>query len=300
MKTPLLSIAFLVACGQEPPAREIDGTAALRYAEAQLGFGPRIPGSEGHRRMAAWLDSLLRTRADSVVPQRWTHVTRQGDSLPLVNLLARFNLSAPSRILFLAHWDTRPRADGPASTDTLAPVMGANDGASGVAVLLAMADALKAAAPAIGVDLLFVDGEDYGDFNADVDVLLGSRYYAANQPPGPKPRFAILLDMVGDRDLRIAPEYYSQTAAPEVVELVWDMARRMGYGNVFVPDNGPMLTDDHVPLQQAGLRAINVIDFDYGPGNRWHHTPDDTLDKLSGESLAIVGNVMMGVVRGAR
>ncbi len=301
MKRLALLAPFLLSastgCSQETPRPELDGEAALRYLEAQLGFGPRIPGSPGHRRMAAWLDSLLRTRADTVVTQRWTHISRQGDSLPLVNLVARFKPAATERILFLAHWDTRPRADAPQSADTLAPVVGANDGASGVAVLLAMADVLKATPPEIGVDLLFVDGEDYGDFTADVDVLLGSRYYAANQLPGPKPRYAILLDMVGDRDLRIAPEYYSQTGAPEVVERVWEVARKMGYSGIFVSGNGPMLTDDHVPLQQAGIRAINIIDFDYGPGNRWHHTTEDTRDKVSAASLKAVGDVMMGVVR---
>jgi glutaminyl-peptide cyclotransferase len=295
-----LAAAVLLSAGagcgsQAQIAPEFDASAAWRYAEAQLGFGPRIPGSAGHRRMAAWLDSLLRTRADTLVVQRWTHVTRRGDSLPLVNFIARFNPAAPTRLLFLAHWDTRPRADDPASRDTLAPVPGANDGASGVAILLGMADALKARPPAVGVDLLFVDGEDYGDFNADADVLLGSRYYAEH-PVGPQPRLAILLDMVGDKDLRIAPEYYSQTGAPEVVELVWETARKMGYGNVFVADGGPTLTDDHVPLQQAGMRAIDVIDFTYP----WHHTPDDTLDKISAQSLKIVGDVMLAVVRGSR
>jgi hypothetical protein len=299
MPSSLAAAVLLTAsagCGSEAQiAPEFDGAAAWRYAEVQLGFGPRIPGSPGHRRMAAWLDSLLRTRADTLVVQRWTHVTRLGDSLPLVNFVARFNPAAPTRLLFLAHWDTRPRADDPASRDTLAPVPGANDGASGVAILLGMADALKARPPAVGVDLLFVDGEDYGDFNADADVLLGSRYYAEHQV-GPQPRLAILLDMVGDKDLKIAPEYYSQTGAPEVVELVWDTARRMGYGEVFVADGGPTLTDDHVPLQQAGLRAIDVIDFTYP----WHHTPDDTMDKISAQSLKIVGDVMLAVVRGSR
>src|ERR1041384_5732455 len=147
----------------------------------QLAFRPRIPGRPGPPKMAASPDSLLRARADSVLPQRWTHVTHGGDSLPLVNFLARFKPGAATRLLFLAHWDTRPRADGPMSRDSTLPVPGANDGASGVAVLLAMADQLKRTPPSIGVDLLFVDGEDYGDFNRDEDVLLGSRYYAAHR-----------------------------------------------------------------------------------------------------------------------
>lgn len=301
-----LATAFMLAgcdgSGSVPPP-EFDGAAALKYVETQLGFGPRIPGSEGHRRMAAWLDSLLRTRADTLVVQRWTHVTRQGDSLPMANFLARFNPGAATRILFLAHWDTRPRADAASSRDTTLPVPGANDGASGVAVLLGMADALKRAPPGVGVDLLFVDGEDYGSFDAgqDQDVLIGSRYYAAHLPPDPAPRYAVLFDMVGDKDLRIPKEGFSVTGAPDVVEHVWSIARRIGHGAVFVDEEGISLTDDHIPLQQVGIRAIDIIDFTYGPpggaGGSWHHTPDDTLDKVSAASLKVVGDVGMALIR---
>lgn len=296
MRTVLGAILVLAGCQEEPPPpREFDGAQALRYIETQLAFGPRIPGSPGHIRTAAWLDSLLRTRADSVIVQRWTHVTQQGDSLPMVNLLARFNPQAATRILYLAHWDTRPRADGSASRDTTAAVPGANDGGSGVAILLGVADMLARTPPGIGVDLLFVDGEDYGSFNAgnDQDVLIGSRYYAANQPPGPKPRFAVLFDMVGDKDLRIPREGYSVTAAADVVDLVWDMAARLGYDSAFPNVEGQAITDDHYALQQAGIRAIDLIDLEYP----WHHTPEDTIDKVSAASLQIVGDVAMAVIR---
>jgi glutaminyl-peptide cyclotransferase len=302
---PLLAlIVMLAGCqGADPlPAAEFDGAAALRYVQAQLAFGPRIPGAPGHERMAAWLDSLLRARADTLIVQRWTHVTRAGDSLPLRNFVARFNPRAAVRLLFLTHWDTRPKADGPASRDTSAAVPGANDGASGVGVLLAMADALKKAPSGVGVDLLFVDGEDYGSFDSgqDQDVLIGSRYYALNQPPGPAPSYAVLLDMIGDRDLKIQQEGLSVTGAPDVVETVWSLAKRMGHDQIFVPTDGGPITDDHVPLQQAGLRAIDLIDFDYGPGNSWHHTPDDTIDKVSEASLKVVGDVMMALIRTTR
>jgi Zn-dependent M28 family amino/carboxypeptidase len=176
----------LAACERAPePTRTFDGAGALEYARRQVEFGPRVPGSPGHAAMAAWLDSLLRARADTVMVQRWTHVTQRGDSIPLVNFLASFNPAAPTRILFLAHWDTRPGSDGPAAApaDSATPVPGANDGASGVAVLLGVAEALDSVPPSVGVDLLFVDGEDFGDFFADgrPDVLIGSRYYANNQ-----------------------------------------------------------------------------------------------------------------------
>lgn len=300
MRTLLATIVLLTGCeGGTPPPREFDGAQALRYIETQLAFGPRIPGSPGHARMADWLDSLLRSRADTVIVQRWIHVTRNGDSLPMVNLLARFNPAAESRVLFLAHWDTRPRADAPSSRDSTLPVPGANDGGSGVAILLGMADALKKLPPETGVDLLFVDGEDYGSFDAgqDQDVLIGSRHYAAHLPPGERPLFAVLFDMVGDRDLRIPREGNSVTGAPDVVERVWSQAEKLGYGDVFLSADQGAITDDHVPLQQVGIRAIDIIDLDFGPGNSWHHTPDDTIDKVSQASLQTVGDVAMAVVR---
>jgi peptidase M28-like protein len=299
MRALTVALMLLAGCNEQAvPPKEFDGAAALSYVQAQLAFGPRIPGTPGHERMAAWLDSLLRTRADTVIAQRWVHRSAAGDSLSLVNFVARFNPAATTRLLFLAHWDTRPKADGPMSRDSTLPVPGANDGGSGVAVLLGMADALKKSAPEIGVDLLFVDGEDYGDFNSDSDVLLGSRYYSVHQAPGPAPRFAILFDMVGDKELQIPQEGYSATGAPDVVELVWSIAARAGHGEVFVREQGTTLTDDHIPLQQAGIRAIDLIDFSFGgPDNKWHHTPDDTLDKVSAASLQIVGDVGMAVVR---
>jgi glutaminyl-peptide cyclotransferase len=297
----LLSIAaalalVLAGCGEEKPPREFDGATAFGYIQHQLEFGFRIPGTEGHSRMAAWLDSMARARADTVVLQRWTHVTAKGDSLPLQNVIARYNPAAEQRILFLAHWDTRPRADGPRSTDSSVAVTGANDGASGVALLLGVMDVLKRSPPppSLGVDILFTDGEDYGDFvEPHTDVLVGARHYAANQLPGPKPLYAVLFDLVADKDLQVYQEGNSVTGAPEVVNLVWEAARDLGYGRIFVDTPKHVLTDDHIELQKAGIRAIDVVDFDYPA----HHTPFDTIDKVSGESLQIVGDVAVALVR---
>jgi hypothetical protein len=294
----LLPIVAVLACASSaPPVREFDGRQAFGYAGTQLAFGPRIPGSPGHRAMAAWLDSMLRVRADTVLLQAWDHTTADGKVLPLRNVLARFNPAATKRVMLLAHWDTRPRADASGSSDTNAPVPGANDGASGVAVLLGVADVLKAKAPEIGVDLLFVDGEDYGDFyaNGKRDVLIGARYYA-DHPLAPFPKYAILLDMVGDRTLQIKQEGYSLSAAPDVVSKVWAAAARLGYGSTFVEQAGTEVTDDHVELIRVGVPTIDVIDLDYP----WHHTPDDTIDKISAASLQIVGDVMVLVIRGER
>jgi glutaminyl-peptide cyclotransferase len=292
----LITAVGLAACRDEapPPPREFDGAAAFRYIETQVAFGPRVPGTEPHRRMAEWLETELRARADTVVVQRWVHVTTKRDSLPLANFVARFNPSAPQRLLFLAHWDSRPTADAPASPDSTVPVPGANDGGSGVALLLGVADVLQRAPPAVGVDLLFVDGEDYGDFTGTpTDVLIGSRYYAANQVPGPAPLYAVLFDLVADKDLQIYQEGNSLVGAPEVVSLVWETARRVGHGGTFIDTPRHTLIDDHLELQKAGLRAIDVVDFDYPA---WH-TPGDTIDKVSAASLQIVGDVAMALVR---
>ena len=298
MIRPILFAALLAGCQDAaPPPPEFDGDRALAYVKTQLDFGPRIPGTEPHAKMAAWLDSLLRARADSVIVQAWDHTTVDGKTLPLRNYIARFNPGATNRLLFLAHWDTRPKADAAGSSDSTAPVPGANDGASGVAILLAMADALKANAPAIGVDLLFVDGEDYGDFSADKDVLLGSRYYAKNPLPEPKPRYAVLFDMVGDAMLQLRQEGYSLTGAPDVVALVWKTAERLGYQTTFLNEPMTGMTDDHIALQGIGIPAIDLIDFEYGPNNQYHHSPEDTYDKVSARSLKTVGDVAMALIR---
>ncbi|MGH7568854.1 MAG: M28 family peptidase [Gemmatimonadales bacterium] len=280
-------------------AREFDGARAFTYVERQVAFGPRVPGTAGHRRTGDWLQAELRARADTVIVQEFEQRTRKGESLRLRNFVARFQPAASERILFLAHWDTRPRADrSPNLAAQRQPVPGANDGASGVAVLLGVADALRARPPAIGVDLLFVDGEDYGDFSDTTETLLGSRYFARHLPAGYAPLYAVLFDMVGDRDLQIYQEGNSVAFAPEVVQLVWRAADALGYGHVFLPQPGESITDDHLPLQQAGIHAIDVIDLHYGgPTNPWHHTTEDTIDKVSAASLQIVGDVAVALLR---
>ena len=296
-----LLILLLVACqaraggGNGAKAtREFNGSTAFTYVEQQMAFGPRIPNTAGHEKMGDWLLTTLRARADTVSVQDFRWTTHKGANLHLRNFFARFRPQATDRVLFLAHWDTRPFAD---KSQNLAqqrmPVPGANDGASGVAVLLGLADVLKATPPTTGVDLLFVDGEDYGDFSDSTETLIGARYFAKHQPPGYTTLYAVLLDMVGDKDLQFQQEGYSMVNAPEVVQRVWQTADRLGYSKVFIPRAGQALIDDHVPLQQAGIRAIDVIDFDFP----YHHTTEDTIDKVSAESLQIVGDVAVALVR---
>lgn len=291
-------VALALACtsrGRASRPHEFDGTRAFGYLERQMQFGPRIPGTPAHERTGDWLLERLRATADTVLVQPITHRTRQGQTLHLRNFVARFRPAAAERVLFLAHWDTRPHADQSTNVaERRLPVPGANDGASGVAVLLGVADALKAHPPALGVDLLFDDGEDFGNFATDSDdVLIGARYFAAHQPAGYPPLFAVLFDMVGKKNLQIYYEGYSEAVAPEVVDRVWRTAADLGYGRTFLPGVKHTLIDDHVALQKAGIHAIDVVDFDYP----YWHTPDDTIDKVAAASLQAVGDVAVALVR---
>ncbi len=279
------------------------GDSALAYVNAQVAFGPRVPGTPSHERAGDWIAAHLQSRCDTALVQRWTQGTTHGDSLPLRNFLGRFQPQLSNRVLYVAHWDTRPVAEkDPNVANRDQPIAGANDGASGVALLLAVADLLARTPPTVGVDLLFVDGEDYGDFSDPgmADVLLGSRHFAEHVPDSAyRPLFGVVWDMIGDRNLTVAREPLSMRGAPEVVELVWRTAEALGHGDVFVRRVTDPILDDHVPLLQAGLHVIDVIDLDYrGPGGQnYHHTLADTPDKVSANSLQVMVDVAMALVR---
>lgn len=277
-------------------AQEFDADSALSYVKQQLAFGPRVPGTPGWQKTGDWIVARLKANGAVVTEQKWTHTLADKKQIPQRNILARFKPEATERILYVAHWDTRPHADSdPAPENHSKPIPGANDGASGVALLLGVADALKKLPPSVGVDLLFVDGEDYGTFGPDVDVLIGATYFAANLPsPGYKPLFGVLWDMIGDADLNIPQEMYSAQQAPEVVQRVWAKAKELGYEKYFKPDMRTYpITDDHYPLLKAGLRVIDVIDLDYDA----HHTMADDIGRVSAKSLKIVGDVAMALLR---
>jgi glutaminyl-peptide cyclotransferase len=308
----LLTIALLpalAACDRLPHRAKttFSGDSALSYARQQVAFGPRVPGTPQAQKAGDWIVAMMKARADTVIEQRWTHTTVDGKQLPLRNILARFRPSATQRILYVTHWDTRPVADAdPVLGNRGTPILGANDGAAGVGLFLALGDALKKTPPNVGVDLLFVDGEDYGkSFDAPYkDVLLGSQYFADHLPSADyRPIFGILWDMIGDKDLNILQEGNSMRQAPEVVSRVWQKAADMGYDRAFVPRSGYDVTDDHVPLLNKGLRVIDVIDLDYGPPTadgqanpNYHHTLQDTMDKISAQSLQTVGDVALGLI----
>ena len=307
---PGVLVSGLVACSGERAASNagpgadsvamraaaaFDAATSMTYLHTALQFGTRVPGSSGHKATGDWIVAQLKARGATVTEQTWTHTTRAGASVPMRNIIARWNAAAARRVLYVTHWDTRPKAEKAPPADTLKPIIGANDGTSGIALFLSIADALKARPTTVGVDLVFVDGEDYGEFGPpEVDVFIGSEYFAKHLPsPGYKPVFAVVWDMIGDRSLQIFQETISLDMAPEVVARVWRQAEALGYAGKFIQQPKYSVRDDHVPLQAAGLRAIDVIDIDYP----YHHTLEDTEDKVSAESMQTVGNVAVSLIR---
>lgn len=278
----------------ERVAPDFRADTAFGLLERQVAFGPRVPGTAGHAAQLEWMTAYLRARADTVVLQPFTHTGPSGERLEMTNVFARFQPGLRERVLLLAHWDTRPTADSEPTPERRAmPIPGANDGASGTAVLLELANVLSSHSPPIGVDLLFVDGEDY----APDHMYLGATHFARTRPPDYEPFYGVLVDMVADRTPLFLQEGYSMRFAPEVVQRVWRMAERLGYGEIFPATSGMPITDDHVPLnEEGGIRTINIIDFDYGPGNAYWHTLDDNLDNVGPEGLEAVGTVLAELV----
>jgi glutaminyl-peptide cyclotransferase len=265
---------------------------AFEYLEKQCDFGPRNPGSEGHKKCLAFFVEELGKFADTVVKQPFMFTDyRTKKSHTLTNVIASFGRQG-ERVLLCAHWDTRPVADfdqDPEMRNT--PILGANDGASGVAVLLEIARILKENPPPRGIDIILFDGEDSGLEGQTNTWCQGSRYFADNKGFDYRPRFGILIDMIGDKDLHIPIESYSQQYAPDLVDRVWTKAEDLGL-YVFDRAMGPDVVDDHRELFRVGIPAIDIIDFDY---EHWH-TTQDTPDKCSPESLGIVGTLLLNLI----
>jgi glutaminyl-peptide cyclotransferase len=274
-----------------------NGKDAFAYLLRQTSFGPRNPGSQGHEGCLGYLNSTLRGLADQVRLQDFVSPGYAGDQLHLTNIIASFRPDLTNRILLCAHWDTRPRAEHDENKSLRdRPIIGANDGASGVAVLLEIAALLKKSAPPVGVDIVLFDGEDYGKEGDTDRYLLGSRYFAANLDRNSLPGFGILLDMVGDTFLEIPREQSSMRFAPDIMNMVWSKAQELGVSQ-FLDAPGEEIMDDHLPLNQAGIKTIDLIDFNYpDQTNRYWHTHQDTPEHCSAESLEAVGSVLVHVL----
>ena len=266
-----------------------DGDRAYAMLQAQCALGVRPPGSEAHEKCKAYILQQLTPTVDKVDTQAFPyHDPDRKVMLHLTNIIGVINPAATKKVLLFTHWDTRPTADQDLDHKDR-PIMGADDGASGVATLLELARVLHAKRPAIGVILLFVDGEDWGP--GENRMYLGARYFAA-RPGIYKPSYAILLDMIGQKDLQVHRELGSQTEHPELNDKVWSAAAALGYQAQFPDSLQGGIGDDHVAFNNNGIPAIDLIDFDYP----YWHTLQDTADKCSPQSLKAVGDVMAKVV----
>ena len=277
--------------GAEVP--EFDSQKAFSYLLKQCEIGPRHPGSPGHRRGREYLQVTLAQYADNVrtqpFPLRFGSPEQTEEAY---NIIARFQPEKKERILLCAHWDTRPWADedpDPKNHDT--PVLGANDGASGVAVLLEVARLLHNHKAPVGVDIVLFDGEDAGTSGRMNSWAQGAQYFARTLAPRDRPVLGVLIDMIGDADLVITKEANSLSAARPVVDKVWKIAQDLGC-TAFKPRLGSSIMDDHIPLLQAGIPCIDLIDLDYP----YWHTVSDTPDKCSAASLDQVGRVLVHLI----
>lgn len=252
-----------------------DGQRAYADVQIQVAFGPRVPGSEGHARAQEWMRAELESAG-------WQVEIQESESLghPIENVVARRN-EGPPQVIIGAHYDSRIHADrdpDPAQHTRFVP--GANDGASGVAVLLELARTLPA--DTVPVWLVFFDAEDNGRIEG-WDWILGSREFVKNNPL--QPQAVIIVDMIGDADLNIYKELNSNI---QLTDEIWEIAKSLGYETVFIPEYRHSMLDDHTPFLEAGIPAIDIIDFDYP----YWHTVQDTPDKVSAESLQAVGETV--------
>jgi hypothetical protein len=292
-----LLLLLFFACDKAPKSSltlpPFNGQAAYELLVKQCNFGPRVPDTPAHDSCRAFLVAELQKYADQVGEQKFEeHLEGMKQTVKLTNIIASFDMAAKQRVLLCAHWDSRPWADqDPDTSKRREPVPGANDGASGVAVLLQVAKVLKQTPPPVGVDIIFFDGEDAGLSGYSETYLAGSRYFARTKDVRFNPMMGILLDMVGDADLQIYKEENSVNYASSVVDRVWSLAGRIGVAE-FMPTVKHAVTDDHLPLLNTGIPVIDVIDFDY---DHWH-TASDTPDKCSAQSLEKVGRVVLAAV----
>ena len=301
MKKNILIAIFLVGCSSDISEKNIptfNQKMAYQHLLDQCSYGPRNPGSEGHQEFSKYLEEYLSSLSKSVIIQEFSyteHLTtkkRKGK-----NLIAQFNLESEERLLLGAHWDTRSLSDeDPDEEKRSLPVLGANDGASGTAVLMELASIFSKNNPPIGIDIVFFDAEDVGINGKPYTFAMGSEYFSKNLPIE-KPNFAIIVDMVGDKSLKIPIERFSYQVNPEMVKEIWSLANDLGL-NAFEYRVGYEIYDDHVPLwENAQIPAIDIIDFDY-PNlfyNYWH-TQKDIPENCSPQSLYQVGTLLLNYI----
>ena len=318
----ILFAAAMISCSQTPssssakvesqPVKQqnvpaFDADSAWVFVENQVKFGPRVPNSEAHVACGNYLTSELKRFGAQVYEQEATLIAYNGTQLKAKNIIGSYNPENSKRVLLFAHLDSRPYADHDKDpANQMKPIDGADDGASGVGVLLEMARQFSIKSPAIGIDIIFFDAEDYGtpEFVKEYKEntwCLGAQFWAKNpHVKGYKADFGILLDMVGAKNASFFKEATSMRYAPQVVEEVWSTARDLGYGKFFINAEGGAITDDHqYVILGRNIPCIDIIytdpESDNGFGPHWH-TQNDTMDNIDRETLKAVGQTVLQVV----
>ena len=298
----------------EPVGPAFNADSAYAFIKAQCDFGPRDMNSRGHDLCGEWIVSKFKEYGCKVTTQTATLAGYDGTKLRSRNIMASINPEATTRILLCAHWDSRPWADNdPDSANWRKPILAANDAASGVAVMLELARIIrkskdeKAFNKQLGIDFVCFDAEDWGTpqwadvaDNAD-SWALGAQYWSKNLPQGYEARYGILLDMVGGVGAKFYREGMSMQYAPEIVKKVWRAAREVGFGSYFPKEDGGMITDDHVPVNQfAKIPTIDIIPYyadcqqsSFGP--TWH-TLADNMENIDKNTLKAVGQTLVQVI----
>lgn len=312
----------LVSCAQkstgETPAAEVkkapvssapvfQADSAYLYIENQVKFGPRVPNSPSHKACGDYLANELRRFGAKVYEQEALLTAYDNTGLESRNIIGSFDPDNKNRILLFAHWDSRPYADhDPNPANHRKPIDGADDGGSGVGVLLEIARLIGQKAPGVGIDIIFFDAEDYGtpefvnDHKPDT-WCLGSQFWAQNpHTPNYQADFGILLDMVGTKNATFFKEQLSTMYAAKYVELLWNTARNLGYGKYFIQAAGGAITDDHqYVISGRNIPSIDIINYDpdsaTGFGSYWH-TLGDTMDNIDRETLKAVGQTVLEVI----
>jgi len=289
-----------------------DADSAYQYVQNQVDFGPRVPNTPEHAACAAWLEEKLTEFGADVIVQEAKVRAYDGTQLDMKNIIGQFNPEKKRRILLFAHWDTRPWADKDGDESRQRePILGANDGGSGVGVLLEVARQIGKEAPDHGIDIIFFDGEDYGtpEFASQSgdaeDWCLGSQHWCANpHKKGYRAKFGILLDMVGSKTAAFPHEGTSMYFADWIVEKVWNSAKKTGHSDLFNNEVSGATTDDHLFVnREAGIPSACIVEYHTTPllmglpgyGN-FHHTHNDNMDVIDKESLRAVGETLMHVI----
>lgn len=296
---------------QAPPPRRMakvpkfHADSAYSYISKQVDFGPRVPGTPAHEACKAWLTKKLDSFGAEVIQQEFTAKVYTGATLPGTNIIGQYNKDYPERIILAAHWDTRHIADkDPDSLRQQQPIPGADDGASGVGVLLEIARQLHQHPLELGIDIIFFDLEDYGKPKTETseDIrswILGSQHWAKNpHRSGYRAKYGLLLDMVGSAKAQFTKEKLSREYAPQLLAKIWQLARRMNKQQYFLDINSSEITDDHSALNViAEIPTVVIVnhpvDTYFGT---YHHTHADNMDIIDKNTLAAVGQVVLAVV----